>query len=93
MVKWFCVLVLGAATGVAVATGVVEDDPPRFHNSQGRLFTEDRQDDVEADRGVGQGVGVVSRIVSVGARGASYWGSTSRDSYRVCIVKRPKASP
>jgi hypothetical protein len=61
--KWRCVLGLGAMNGIAVSIGAKKDDPPRFASSHGRLFTEDRQDDVETDRGVGAEVGGVSGVV------------------------------
>jgi hypothetical protein len=63
MAKSFCVLGLRAGIGVVVVAGAEKDDPPRFYNRHGRLFTEDRQDDFETNRGVGQEVGGVSGTV------------------------------
>ena len=40
-----------------------KDDPPCDSNSQGRPFTEDRQDDAQADFGVGKKANDVSRVV------------------------------
>ena len=50
---------LGPGLGVAVVAEAKKDDPPRFSRSHGRLLTEDRQDDTQADRGAWQEAGIV----------------------------------
>src|SRR3970040_3073076 len=54
---------LGGWLKTAVAREIRKDDPPRFRCSQGRLPTEDRQDDAQRSRVVGQEVDRVFVVV------------------------------
>jgi hypothetical protein len=56
-------LTLGMLLRIAIGAVGKEDDPPRDSNSHVGPFTEDRQDDAQADCGVGKEADDVSHVV------------------------------